>query len=230
MATINYITLKYPQKTLSEHLSLIQKLPYFNVYKNTFQPGIIFRIPHGVTDGDICHFFIEHEVNLTNTVKTGTLTMKVQITVVPVAMGLFSGFKELKGTYTTSWYDEEDYGEDFFKPNYNHQDNVKKVVPLPIGIKSNLYEYLEELLFNRIEDEKIINEYVAHLGCQRERIKENIVFIPAPENTGSGRNAKTAHQYTKHFFESALKSEVQLIPEKISSSKKQLQLTFSDKQ
>lgn len=216
-------------ETLSKHLSLIQALPYFNVYKNKYQQGIIFRIPHGIQDGDISHFFIEHEVNLTNTIKTGTLTMKVQITVVPVSMGLFNGFQELKGTYTTRWYDEEDYGEDFFKPDYQHKDNIKKIVPLPIGIKSNLYEYLEELLFNRVEDEDIINNYVAHLGCQRARIKENIVFIPAPEKSGSGRNALVAHQYTKHFFESVKKDGVQLIPEKVKEER-QLQLTFNSEQ
>lgn len=213
MATINYITLQYPTETLKKHLSLIQSLPFFNVYKNTYQPGIIFRIPHGIKDGDVCHFFIEHEVNLTNTVKTGTLTMKVQITVVPCTLGLFSGFEELKGTFETAWYDEDNYGEDFFKPDYNHHDNVRKIVPLPVGIKSNLFEYLEELLFNKIEDEKIINDYVAHLGCQRKIIKEKIVFIPVPENTGKGKNASIAHRYTKHFFDSAFNGNVALIPE-----------------
>ena len=214
MATINYITLKYPAETLGNHLSLIQKLPYFNVYKNKFQPGIIFRIPRDIQDGDVCHFFIEHEVNMTNTIKTGTLTMKVQVSVIPCHMGLFSGYEKLEGTYTTSWYDEDDYGEEFFKPDYNNSGNVKKIVPLPVNIKSNLYEYLNELIFNRVEDENIIDAYVAKLGCQKGRIKDRIVFIPAPKNSGSGKNAKRAHEATQHLFELSVNKNIALIPEK----------------
>lgn len=222
MATLNYVTLKYPGETLSKYLSLIQKLPYFNVYKNVHQQGIIFRIPHGIKADDICHFFIEHEVNLTNTVKTGTLTMKVQITVVPCHMGLFSGFEKLVGSYRTSWYDEEEYGEEFFSPNYSSDENVKKVVPLPVNIKTNLYEYLSELLFNKVEDKNILNKYVAQLGCQKEKIAGKIVFIPAPENTGTGRNAKVAHAYTQHLFEGIENNKsLSLIPEQ-----KQLPLNF----
>jgi hypothetical protein len=214
MATINYITLKYPQETLGQYLNLIQALPYFNVYKNKHQQGVIFRIPHGIKDGDICHFFIEHEVNMTNTIKTGTLTMKVQITVIPCHMGLFSGFQELKGSYDTSWYDEDGYGEEFFVPDYSNDENVKKIVPLPVNIKSNLFDYLNEILFNKVEDSNIISQYVAHLGCQKEKIKDKIVFVPVPENTGDSRNAKIAHRYTKHFFESTLDKSIELIPEK----------------
>lgn len=215
MATINYVTLKYPAETLQRFLSLVQALPYFNVYKNINQPGIIFRIPHGIQNDDICHFFIEHEVNLTNTVKTGTLTMKVQVTVIPCHMGLFSGYQNLEGTYTTYWHDEDNYGEESFKPNYNHEDNVKKIVPLPVNIKSNLFDYLNELLFNKVEDENIINQYLVQLGCQKEKVKDKIVFLPAPENTGQGVNAKRAHQYTLHFFESSQQKNISLIPEKI---------------
>lgn len=216
MATINYVTLKYPEKILSTYLSLIQKLPFFNVYKNNHQPGIIFRIPHGINEGDVCHFFIEHEVNLTNTVKTGTLTMKIQVTVVPCHIGLFSGFEKLQGTYVTNWYDEEDYGEDYFKPNYNSSENIKKIVPLPVNIKSNLFDYLNEVLFNKVDDDNIINKYLVQLGCQKEKVKNSIVFIPAPVNSGSGRNATIAHQYTKFFFESAEQKNISLIPETIS--------------
>lgn len=219
MATINYVTLKYPQETLKKFLKLVQALPYFNVYKNIYQAGIIFRIPHGISDGDICHFFIEHEVNLTNTIKTGTFTMKVQITVVPCHMGLFSGYEELKGTFETSWYDEEDYGEDFFKPQYNHPDNVKKIVPLPVNIKTNLYQYLDEILFNKVEDENIINDYMVQLGCQKEKVKDSIVFIPVPVNSGSGINAKSAHEKTMYFFESAENKNIALIPDKVQQQK-----------
>jgi hypothetical protein len=222
MATLNYVTLRYPGETLGKFLSLVQKLPYFNVYKNTHQAGIIFRIPQGVNDGDVCHFFIEHEVNMTNTIKTGTLTMKVQISVIPCHMGLFSGFDKLVGSYSTSWYDEEDYGEEFFIPKYSSDENVKKIVPLPVNIKTNLFEYLDELLFNKVEDENILNKYVAQLGCQKEKIAGKIVFIPAPDNTGTGLNAKKAHAYTKHLFEGIENNKsISLIPEE-----KQLPLNF----
>lgn len=212
MATINYVTLKYPAAVLKKYLQLIQALPYFNVYKNLHQQGIIFRIPHGINDGDVCHFFIEHEVNLTNTLKTGTLTMKVQITVIPCHIGLFSGFKHLAGTYSTHWFDEENYGEDFFKPDYQSSDNIKKVVPLPVNMSSNLHEYLNELIFNKVEDENIINKYVASLGCQKEILKNKIVFIPVPENTGEGKNAAKAHKATSHFFELSKEKNISLIP------------------
>jgi hypothetical protein len=214
MATINYITLKFPQKLLSKYLEPIQKLQYFTVYRNKNEKGIIFRIPHGLKEDDVCHFFIEHEVNLSNTLKTGTFTMKVQVTIVPCHMGLFSGFKELKGHYKTSWHDEDDYesSEEYFIPDYDREDNVKKIVPLPINIKTNLYEYLEEILFSRVDDENLINKYVADLGCQKEKIKDKIVFIPVPENTGTSRNAKVSHAYTKAFFESLEEKQISLIP------------------
>lgn len=69
---------------LFEHLAPIQSTPYFKVYRYTVTKGIIFRMPNGIQPGDICHFFIEHEINMTNTLKTGTLTLKVQITLIPV--------------------------------------------------------------------------------------------------------------------------------------------------
>lgn len=214
MATLNYVTLKFPESTLRPRLELIQQLPYFNVYKNKYQKGIIFRIPRGVKEGDVCHFFIEHEVNMTNTIKTGTLTMKVQISVIPCHMGLFSGFQHLAGSYDTSWFDEEGYGEEFFTPDYNSDENVKKIVPLPVNIKSNLYEYLNELLFCKVEDVNIINSYVAQLGCQKKEIKDRIVFIPTPENTGTARNARIKHVYTKELFETLENNHaISLIPE-----------------
>ena len=53
---------------------------------------------------------MEYEINLSNTLRTGTLTMKVQITFIPCHMGVFSGFKELKGSYD-AYYNDEDYDD-----------------------------------------------------------------------------------------------------------------------
>lgn len=138
MATLNYVTLKVPE-ILFKYTELIQKTTHFGVFRYKQQAGIIFRIPHGVKAEDVCHFFIEHEINLSNTLKTGTLTMKAQVTLVPCHMGVFSGFEQLVGSYRTEWHDEEEtYGEDYFVPNYSSDQNIKKVAPLPVNIKSNL--------------------------------------------------------------------------------------------
>jgi len=213
MATINYVTLRFPEQ-LIKHTELIQACTHFKVYRYCRQPGIIFRIPHGVKPDDVCHFFIEHEINLSNTLRTGTLTMKAQVTVVPCHMGVFSGFAELNGSYDTSWYDEEGYGEEFFKPDYEHADNVKKIVPLPVNMKTNLWEYLNDILFEKQEDLDIISKYAVNLGCQKEALKDKIVFVPAPENTGTGVSAKIAHRQTQYFFDSLVNKNVSLIPEK----------------
>lgn len=212
MATINYVTLRFPQQ-LIDYVELIQALTHFKVYRYKHQKGIIFRIPHGIGVGDVCHFFIEHEINLTNTIRTGTLTMKAQVTVVPCHMGVFSGFAKLAGSYETDWHDEEGYGEEFFKPNYDDPTNIKKVVPLPVNIKTNLYEYLNEILFDKQEDLDIISKYAVHLGCQKDALKKNVMFIPVPENTGRGINSPMKHEQTKYFFETASSNKVNLIPE-----------------
>src|SRR5690606_40284826 len=118
MATINYVTLKFPE-VLLQHVEKLQETPHFVVYRYKVRPGIVFRIPHGVRTDDVCHFFIEHEINLSNTIRTGTLTLKVQITVVPCHIGLFSGFSHLPGSYRTDWEDEGDWGYDRFVPDYD---------------------------------------------------------------------------------------------------------------
>lgn len=220
MATLNYVTLKFPQQ-LIRYTELIQNLPHFKVYRYKHQKGIIFRIPHGVQVDDVCHFFIEHEINLTNTLRTGTLTMKAQVTVVPCHMGVFSGFQHLEGTYETDWLDEESYGygEDRFVPSYNHPDNVRKIVPLPVNMKTNLYEYLNEILFLKQDDLDIISKYAVHLGCQKNALKDKVMYIPAPENTGEGKNAELAHQQTQYFFEAVESKNITLIPEKTTQGK-----------
>jgi hypothetical protein len=213
MATLNYVTLRTP-KILFEYTELIQKTPHFGVYKYKHQSGIVFRIPHGVKEDDVCHFFIEHEINLSNTLRTGTLTMKCQITLVPCHMGVFSGFEELKGTYKTNWFDEDTYGEDYFEPDYKSNDNVKKVAPLPINIKTNLYEYLNEILFSQQSDMDVLSKYAVDLGCQKDKLK-NFVFVPAPEYAPHSQNVHSFRKFneTKFIFESLSNSDFKLLPE-----------------
>ncbi|MCB0284965.1 MAG: hypothetical protein KDF60_20460, partial [Calditrichaeota bacterium] len=86
MATLFYVTLSVPE-VLFENITCIQKLQSFSVYKYMQKKGIIFRIPNGVKTDDVCHFFIEHEINLSNTLRSGTLTQKTQVTLVPVEYG-----------------------------------------------------------------------------------------------------------------------------------------------
>ena len=213
MATLNYVTLKVP-KILFEFTSLVQETPHFNVYRYKEQKGVIFRMPRGIKEGDVCHFFIEHEINLSNTLKTGTLTMKVQVTLVPCHMGLFSGFDHLEGSYNTSWMDEEDWGYESWTPDYDSKHNVKKIVPLPVNIKTNLYEYLNEILFEQQDDANILNDYAVNLGCKKKVIQD-AVFIPAPELTSETMpsNSRKAHKETTYLFETIENNgQMKLIP------------------
>lgn len=211
MATINYCTLKFPE-ILLKHIELIQKTPMFNVYRYKVTKGIIFRIPNGVMPDDVCHFFMEHEVNLSNTIKTGTLTLKVQITIVPVHMGVFSGFENLQGSYETDWDDEGDWGYDTFVPDYDRA--TKKIVPLPIGGRTNLYEYLNEILFKQNEDLDIINQYAVNLGCQKEHLKGKVVFVPAPEYSSKTNpiGSQKAFAQTQLMFDFMANQNMQLLP------------------
>lgn len=210
MATLNYITLKVPG-ILFQHIETIQKTPSFNVCRYIRQPGIIFRIPHELREGHIVHCFIEHEVNLSNTLRTGTLTLKVQCTMVPVTHGVFSGFKHLEGSYKTNWHDEDE-GYDYFKPDYENPKNEIFVAPLPIGIKSNLYEYLDEVLFKHCDDPDILSKYAVNLGCQTNTIRKAI-YIPAPELNSSLPRAKQNHIQNIDFFKQAENGSVALMPE-----------------
>lgn len=212
MATINYVTLKFPEILLT-HIEKIQETPNFLVYRYTHRPGIIFRIPHGVQTDDVCHFFLEHEINLSNTLKTGTLTLKVQVTVVPCHMGVFSGFDKLTGSYKTDWQDEEDnWGYERFVPDYER--GTKRIVPIPVGGKTNLYEYLNEILFKSNDDLDIISEYAVNLGCQREKLKDKVVFALAPEyssKTSPVASRKAFHQ-TQLLFDFLANQNLQLMP------------------
>jgi hypothetical protein len=212
MATINYVTLKFPE-ILLHHVTKIQETPNFIVYRYR-TPGIIFRIPHGVKTDDVCHFFIEHEINLSNTIKTGTLTLKVQITIVPCHMGLFSGFTSLPGSYKTDYYDEDDqsYGEETFVPDYDR--GTKRIVPLPVGGHTNLYEYLNEILFKQNHDLDIINQYAVNLGCQKEKLKDKVVFALAPEYSSktSPYSSREAFKETQLMFDFLSNQNLQLMP------------------
>lgn len=212
MATIQYITLRYPE-ILDKYTEVIQNLPFFKVCRYHHQKGIIFRIPHGIKVDDVCHFFIEHEINLTNTVKTGTLTMKVQVTVVPVHMGVFTGFEDLEGTYKTSWCDEECFGYETFIPDY--QNAKKAIVPLPIGGKTNLYEYLNQILFSQCNDMDLVSKYAVDLGCKKDELKDKVVFKPAPEfsSNTSPMRSEIAFQKTQMMFDFLANQNLTLLPE-----------------
>lgn len=214
MATLNYITLKVPQ-ILYKNIELIQSTPNFKVYRYMRQKGVIFRIPHGLPENALVHCFIEHEVNLSNTLKTGTLTLKVQCTFVPVHMGVFSGFKNLEGSYDCSWGDEEDgysSGREYFRPNYKSPENEIYVAPLPVGIKSNLYEYLNELLFQHTDDAEVLSKYAVDLGCQKDTIRK-ATYIPAPELHSKLRRAEKNHLQAIDFFKAAGDGKIALLPE-----------------
>lgn len=196
MATINYTTLQLP-KILWDYSDLVQETPHFDVRRYKHKKGIIFRVPKGAEAGQTFHAFMEHEINLSNTLRTGTLTMKVQITFVPCHMGVFSGFKELKGTYETHWNDE-DYGEEYFKPDYQNEGNVKNIVPLPPNMKSNLFEYLNEILFRHVEDAEIISKYAVDLGCQKDKLKD--CLVPLPVQTSNTQRGEKVFNQTIDFF------------------------------
>lgn len=210
MSTINYTTLILPA-ILWEMSEIIQDTPNFQVRRYKHKKGIIFRLPHGAEAGQTFHAFMEHEINLSNTLRTGTLTMKIQITFVPCHMGVFSGYKVLKGSYETDWGDD-DYGDDYFKPDYENDNNVKNIVPLPPNMKTNLYEYLNEILFNHVTDADVISKYAVDLGCQKQKLKEN--FIPVPEQTSNSRiGTKVFHETVDFFTQITSGTGQNLLPE-----------------
>jgi hypothetical protein len=216
MATLNYITLRVP-KILFSNIELIQKTPTFSVYRYTRQKGIIFRLPHELRESHMVHCFIEHEINFSNTLKTGTLTLKVQLTFVPVTHGVFSGFKHLEGSYSCNYYDEDDDGNGYslesFKPDYVNPKNEIFVAPLPIGIKTNLYEYLDEILFQHCDDPELLSKYAINLGCQKDTIRK-ATYIPAPELNSDLPRAKRNHIQNINFFEAVGSGEgLKLLPE-----------------
>lgn len=218
MATINYTTLQLPE-ILWKFSEVIQDTPNFEVRKYNHKKGIIFRIPHEAKPGQTHHAFMEHEINLSNTLRTGTLTMKVQITFVPCHMGVFSGFETLEGTYDTNW-DDEDYADERFIPDYNNADNIKNIVPLPANIKTNLYEYLNEILFNHVNDADVISKYAVDLGCQKKIMKD--YFTPVPVQTSNSKKGnKVFHQTIDFFNEITSGAGQNLLPENTNHSANQ---------
>jgi hypothetical protein len=212
MATINYTTLQLP-KILWDYSELIQDTPHFEVRRYKHKKGIIFRLPKGAKEGQTHHAFMEHEINLSNTLRTGTLTLKIQITFVPCHMGVFSGFKHLKGSYDSKWNDE-DYGEEFFTPDYTSGDNIKNIVPLPPNMKSNLFEYLNEILFNHVSDAEVISKYAVDLGCQKDNLRD--CLVPMPVQTSSTHKGNAAFNETIDFFNLITSGNgVNLLPEKV---------------
>lgn len=199
MATINYTTLQLPQ-ILFDYSEKIQNLPYFEVRRYKHAKGIIFRLPHGAEVGQTFHAFMEHEINMTNTLKTGTLTMKVQVTFIPCHMGVFSGFARLNGSYDAERYDEWGYDMETFVPDYKHPDNAKNIVPLPPNFKTNLWEYLNHILFNHVSDADIISKYAVDLGCKKEELQDTLV--PLPVKTSHTNAGIAAFHQTIDFFQS----------------------------
>jgi hypothetical protein len=196
MATINYTTLQLPG-ILFDYSEVIQETPHFEVRRYKHKKGIIFRLPHGAKAGETFHAFMEHEINLSNTIRTGTITMKVQITFVPCHIGVFSGFETLKGDYHCA-YEDEGFGYEYFIPDYQNTENKKNTVPLPPNMKTNLYEFLDEILFNHVSDADIISKYAVDLGCQKNRLKD--CFIPLPVQSSDSSKGRTVHNKTIDFF------------------------------
>lgn len=216
MATINYLTIRVPE-ILFKNIELIQSTPHFKVYRYSRQKGIIFRLPHGLKPEMLCHVFLEHEINFSNTLKTGTLTLKCQCTFVPVNIGVFSGFKELKGKYHTRWVDEGDYDseEETFVPDYTDVNNEIYVAPLPIGVRSNLGDYLNEILFDKVDDVNILHDYAVNLGCQKDTVRK-ATYVAAPTLNAKRPTEKTIkkHLVWQDFFASAETGSVNLLPPK----------------
>lgn len=214
MATINYITIRVP-KILFSNIELIQRTPNFNVFKYSRQKGIIFRIPHKLEPETLVHCFMEHGINLSNTLKTGSLTLKIQCTFVPVHMGVFSGFKELKGRYNTHWVDEDEYESECqtFVPNYKSPENEVYVAPLPIGIRSNLGDYLNEIIFDHVDDVNLLHDYAVNLGCQKDTVRK-ATYVASPELHSDLPRAKKKHLIWQDFFASAEKGNLNLLPPK----------------
>jgi len=209
MATIAYVTLKMPD-VLWAQTEVIQKTPNFEVRRYKHKKGILFRVPHGVKENDICHAFMEHEINLSNTIRTGTITMKIQVTFIPCHIGVFSGFKVLEGHYDCEYDDEYmEYGS--FVPEYDSPDTIKNIIPLPPNIKSNLSEYLNEILFKYCDNADLIHKYAVDLGCQKEKLKAN--FIPAPEQASTTKKGIKAFNATIDFFNEITTGQMNMLPE-----------------
>jgi hypothetical protein len=214
--TLNYCTIITP-KILFENIELIQATPYFNVYRYKRTKGVIFRLPKDLTIGVACHVFFEHEINLTNTLKTKTLTLKIQATFVPVSYGLFCGFEHLDGK--DYWDDEDDYGcsQEYFKPDYKSDKNVKRVAGLPPKVPLNMIDYLKEILFEPITEAEMISKYAFSLGCQVNAMQD-LMFIPEPvvNETGNGVTSRKlyAYQQTLNLFNTISSENMNLIPQK----------------
>jgi hypothetical protein len=213
--TLNYCTLITP-KILFDNIELLQETPTFNVYRYKRTKGVIVRLPKGLEPDVACHVFFEHEINLTNTLKTKTLTLKIQVTFVPVSYGLFCGFERLEGE--NRWYEDEEYGHEYesFVPNYSSDKNVKRVAGLPPKVPLNMIEYLKDILFQPITEAEMINKYAMSLGCQVKNLQD-LMFIPEPQLKDDGGlispKQVRAHNRTLELFQTIASEKINLIPE-----------------
>lgn len=174
LANMIYFTLPIPE-ILWEHISPIQEISLFTVYRYDDQKGVIFRIPNDLKTGTICHFFVEHEINLSNTLKSGNISPKIQITLVPIEYGEFQGFAELDGEYIE---DEEDWSS-YFKPDYQSENNVVKIKPLPPIHVERVFDNLKELFFNYGQD--IVESTKVYINCHAPKLRKT-VFVFDEEN------------------------------------------------
>lgn len=215
--TLNYCTIITPE-ILFKHIELLQETPFFNVYRYTHTKGVIIRLPKGLEKDVACHVFFEHEINLTNTLKTKTLTFKVQLTFVPVSYGLFCGFERLEGE--NRWYEDEEYGHEYesFVPDYKSDKNVKRVAGLPPKVPLNMIEYLKEIIFQSITEAEMINKYAVSLGCQVKAMQD-LMFIPVPtpKETDGLVSSKSARRNarTLELFNTISSEQMDLIPQKL---------------
>lgn len=213
--TLNYCTIITPQ-ILFDNIELLQETPTFNVYRYKRTRGVIVRLPKGLQPDVACHVFFEHEINLTNTLKTKTLTLKTQVTFVPVSYGLFCGFERLEGE--NRWYEDEEYGQEYetFVPDYSSDKNIKRVAGLPPKVPLNMIEYLKEILFQPITEAEMINKYAMSLGCQVKNLQD-LMFIPDPsmKDDGALKSIKQirAHNRTLDLFNTISSEKVNLIPQ-----------------
>jgi len=116
--------------------------------------------------------------------------------------------------YNSRYYDEEDdsYSQEYFRPDYNNDKNEIFVAPLPVGIKTNLYEYLNELLFQHCDDTDLLSKYAVNLGCQKDTVRK-ATYIPSPELNSKLPRAKVKHIQAIDFFQEANSGNIKLLPE-----------------
>lgn len=122
-------------------------------------------------------------------------------------MGVFSGFQSLKGEHI---YDEDGFGCERFVPDYQNSENVRNIVPLPVNVSTNLYDYLNKILFQYCDNAEAISRYAVALGCQKDNIQNH--FVPAPVQTSETTKGIQAHHRTISFYDEITNGSMNLLP------------------